>query len=508
MKKASPAGRHQLGVEIWIQNPCFQKENKDHPNTRELTTDDVFYSLKRMANRTLRPQGWWVFNGRIKGFDAFKEAQNANTDGFNYAAKVPGFEKISKYQFRIHLTKPYPQFLFVLAMNYTSVVAKEAVEYYGDQFPKHPIGTGPFTLKTWKRGSKLEFVRNPDYRQEFFPKKSLITENDQHLKLSEYADKQIPFLDGIIMEVYEQVQPAWLKWRVQDLDFVRVPAEFHDAIFNKSNRLRQKFKSEGVEQFNLPLLDFIYRGFNMKHPITGGEQGKKIRQAISLAMDTEEFNDRFYNNTCILYDGPIPPGLDGFEPGVISPYRGPNLSKARELLKQAGYEHGQKGGKPLEVFFETTIGGQNQMQAEVFTRQLKRIGIDLKPNFNSFPELLDKLHKNKAQMFGLAWGSDYPDAENNLALFYGPNAAGGMNHFNYSNPEYDQLYERISTMQPSPARTVLYKQMRDLIIEQRPAIASMARTRFYVWNGNLKAFKPSETWYTWIKFLDVDRLKP
>ena len=145
--------------------------------------------------------------------------------------------------------------------------------------------------------------------------------------------------------------------------------------------------------------------------------------------------------------------------------------------------------------------------ADMVGRQLRRAGIRMEPNFNSFPELSEKLNRGKAQMFGLAWGSDYPDAENNLALFYGPNSAGGMNNWNYKNPEYDRLYETIRTMQPGPERTAFYEQMRDILIEDCPAIGSMARTRYFVWNPQLDPMKPSETWYTWLKYLNVEARK-
>ena len=202
----------------------------------------------------------------------------------------------------------------------------------------------------------------------------------------------------------------------------------------------------------------------------------------------------------MVYDGPIPPGLSGHPDNAISPYRGPQIARAKEFLSSAGYPDG-KGLPPLE--FETFIGGNSKEQADMLARQLSQIGISTKINFNHFPELGDKLHRNKAQFFGIAWNSDYPDAENNLAMFYGPNS-GAMNHFHYQNPVYDALYRRASTMVDSPTRTKLYEEMRDIIIEDVPAIGALARTRMYLWNPRLHNMKPSEIWYGWLKYLDVE----
>jgi ABC-type transport system substrate-binding protein len=120
-----------------------------------------------------------------------------------------------------------------------------------------------------------------------------------------------------------------------------------------------------------------------------------------------------------------------------------------------------------------------------------------------FPQLDEAIKTKRAQIFGLAWISDYPDAENNLALFYGPFEAPNANSFNYKNPEYDKLYERIRSMGPSPERTAIYVKMRDMLIRDAPYVGSMARERFYVVRPWLKNFKPTDNFANWVKYLDV-----
>jgi ABC-type transport system substrate-binding protein len=243
----------------------------------------------------------------------------------------------------------------------------------------------------------------------------------------------------------------------------------------------------------------------MEDPIVGGfGKGKLVRQAIALALDTGELAEAFYNKTAISYDGPIPPGLEGHKPGVISPYRGPNLELAKKKLEEAGYPNGQ--GLPV-LSYHTNRGGNSPEQTEMVARQLKKAGIQLQVNLHSFPELDDMVKKRKAQIFNMSWGSDYPDAENNLALFYGPNADAGSTYFTYRNPEFDALYQKASVMSSSPERTALYEEMRDLIIEDCPAIGSMGRTRYFVANKRVKNFHPDETWYTWIKHVGVEPLE-
>jgi ABC-type transport system substrate-binding protein len=217
-------------------------------------------------------------------------------------------------------------------------------------------------------------------------------------------------------------------------------------------------------------------------------------------------NESFYNGTNTVYDGPIPPGLDGYPTDGEAPvsYRGPDIQRAKELLAKAGYPDGK--GLP-ELVYYTSRGGNNAEQTQMEQRFYSSIGITINPRLVDFSELIDAVNKKKAPIFSFAWGSDYPDAENNLALFYSPNKAPGANHYNYNNPEYDRLYEKIVTMQPGPERTRVYEQMRDMIIEDCPFIGSQARIRYWLVNPWLKNFKPSEDFFTWVKYLDVDDTK-
>jgi ABC-type transport system substrate-binding protein len=313
-------------------------------------------------------------------------------------------------------------------------------------------------------------------------------------------------VDRVEITMFVQDQPKWLQFRSGQIDWLQVPAENFTQAFNKrTHELKPDFRREGIQAHNLPLLDLTFHGFNMEDPLLGGysEEQKALRQAICLAVDLDERNSVFYNDINVIYDGPIPPRLDGFPEDGRAPvsYRGPNLEKSRELLAKAGYPDG-KGLPPLELY--TARGGNNQEQVEMLERQLERVGIQLNVRLVDFSTLIEAVNNKKAPFFGFAWGSDYPDAENNLALFYTPNMSPGANHFNYSRKEYDALYEKIRVMPPSPERTELYVKMRDMIIEDAPFVGSMARTRFYLSNPRLKNFKPEEIFYNWVKYLDVD----
>lgn len=481
-------------------DPCFEGGKG-----RELVAEDVFYSWKRMADEDNEPKSWWLYKDTIVGFDAYREAQNA-AETFDYDAPVEGMRVIDDHTFQVVLKQPVMRFLYILAMFQTSVVPREAVEEYGTRFSRHPVGTGPFRMKEgdWVTSSSMTFTKNPTFADQFYPKEWMPEDEERGLHLD--AGKKLPLVDKVEISFFVQDQPMWLEFESGNLDFAQIPAEnYKEAINKRKKTLRPEFERRSITYVPVPLLDFIFRGFNMEDELLGGfsERATNLRRAFALAIDLDEFNDTFYEDQNIVYDGMIPPGLDGHpeDHSVDGAYRGPDLDRARRLLAEAGFPGGQ--GLPV-IDYYTSLAANSQEQSEMMKRQLGEIGVRLNVRLLEFPQLIEAVNTKKAPFFSFAWSSDYPDGENNLALFYGPNESPGSNHFNYKNPEFDALYEKILTMRPSSERTEIYEKMRDMVLEDVPYVGSMARTRNYLIHPWLKNFKPTEDFYNWPKYLNVD----
>ena len=473
---------------------------------RKIRSADVFYSWKRMANDKLQPNGWWLYENSIVGFDEFKRAQSAAVEGggeFDYDAEIAGMRVIDDRHFEVELTEPVQRFLYVLAMFQTSVVPREAAEHYGDTFPRNPVGTGPYKMERWEPAKSLILVRNPTYREELYP--SEYSPDYVDASFVEDAGRRLPLADRVVITMFVEEQPMWLQFRDGKVDWTQTPAENYEEGFNKrTGEVSRDLKREGVQGHHVPLLDFIFRGFNMEDPVLGGFEPKKraLREAIAYAIDLEEINDTFYNGIEQLYDGMVPPGLDGFPKDGLEPsYYKLDLEMARQKLAEAGYPGGE-GLPTLEI--SLSRGGNSPEQAEMLIRQLAEVGIKLEKRLLDFSQLMEVIDTKQAQMFSYAWGSDYPDAENNLALFYGPNESPGNNSFNYKRPEFDGMYERMRVMPAGPERTKLIAEMRDMVMADVPFAGSQARNRHYLNHRWLKNFKPNEIFYNWIKYLDVD----
>jgi ABC-type transport system substrate-binding protein len=494
----------------FADDPCFPGGKG-----RELKSSDVFYSWKRMADDGNQPKSWWLFENQIVGFDDYRKAQNARVSAkagaFDYDAPVTGLKVINDREFEVTLTRPIQQFIYKLTMFQFAIVAREAVVKYGKDFAKHPVGTGPFVLDLWEPGKSLSFNRNPNYHHCVYP-----SECDDDLKAAGYAKAAgtpLPIADRLEFTMYVQDEPMWLNFEAGKLGYVEVPSEYFDKAFNKrTKKLKAAYADRGITDHRKLLLDEIFDGFNMEDPVIGGytPEKKALRQAISLALDFEEINQSFYNGIVLVFDGVIPPGLDGYPKDGKAPknYRGPNIDRAKELMAKAGYPDGKgKDGKPLRIQYFTQRGANSPEQTEMRKRQLAAIGVQLEDRLIDFSELIEKVSHKECQMFSFAWASDYPDAEDNLALLYGPYEAPGSNSFNYKQSDYDQMYLQCQIIPPGPERTALYEKMRDRAIEDVPFCGSMARTRFYLVNPWLKNLKPTEDFWTWYKYLDVDDSK-
>ncbi len=484
---------------------------------RKLVAADVVYSWKRLADPAHKYENWWLVDKLIKGFNEYKDAQAAAVEGggaFDYDAPVAGMRVINDSEFEVELNEANQQFAWRLAMFQFSIVPREAVETFGSEFTRRPVGTGPFVVRDasdWVVGSGLDVYRNPEYREAYYPTRHMPEDADRGL--TEAAGKRIPFVDKIEFGFFVEAQPMWLNFKSGTLDYTTVPQfGFEESISRRTKRLKRDWRQQGIVMDQVPLLDFIFRSFNMEDERLGGytEERKALRRAFNLAMDWDEMNEALYYGMALPYDGPIPPGLDGHPENddhrVADTTRGPDYQKAREELKKAGYEIGPDG-KAIDfepIRFYTSAGQESVRIVELLQRNLGEVGIRLNPSFVDFPTLMDVTNRKQAPMFSFAWGSDYPDAENNLQLYYGPYESPGSNHSNYKNDEYDRMYEELRTMPIGPERTEHIIKMRDMLIEDAPFCGSLARTRVYLTHPWVKNFKPTETFYTYFKYLDVD----
>lgn len=468
---------------------------------RELVADDFVYSIKRLADPKLQSTGWWLLDGKIKGLNEWRD-RNTQKEKSDYSENIDGLSATDKYTLRFILSRPFPQFLYALAMPYTFVVPKEAVEKYGKEFINHAVGTGPFKLvsKFSIQARKIEYIKNPTFREKFFPSEG--TEDDKAAGRLESAGKRVPLVEKIEVYIQPEEQTRWLNFQKGNLDHIGIPKDNFGTAVTPGKDLSPDMKEKGMVLDISPSLDITYIAFQHDMPLF---KNKKLRQAMSMAVDKDRENELFYNNTAIPAQSIVPPGIAGYMPTYLNPYRGRELEKAKAMLAEAGYPEGK--GLPEIVFDHVATSPTTRQMAEFFAKNMEDIGIKVKLNGGSWPELTDRVRKRTTQIYGMAWGADYPDAENFLQLLYGPNASPGANGSNYSNAEFDELFKRASLMQDTPERTALYEKLNRIAAEEVPLIYGFHRTSYIISQGWLRNYKATEFEWERAQYLDLDLAK-
>ncbi|MGZ3696696.1 MAG: ABC transporter substrate-binding protein [Bdellovibrionota bacterium] len=462
---------------------------------REMVADDVVYSFKRLADPKLNSTGWWIFDGKIVGLNEWHD-ESAKSGTPDYSKVIEGLKTVDRYTVRMQLIKPSQQFLYFLAMPFAMVVPHEAVEKYGQEFLNHPVGTGPFKLSEFAQ-NRIVWDKNPTYRQELYPSEG--DKGDREAGMLEDAGKPLPRADRVIVQIMEEAQPRWLNFMAGKLDTVSIPKDNYAQAVTPNKELAPELKAKGIRLEKYTQLDVTHFTFNMTDPLVG--KNKLLRQAMSTVYDAIPYIDKFYNGMAIAAQGPIPPELAGYDPAFKSPYRQFNLQKAKDLLEKAGYP----GGKGLpEIEFLTLADSTSRQDSEYAQLMFGQLGIKLKVDTNSWPQFIQKLKEKKGQLWSFAWGGDYPDAENFLQLFYSKNASPGPNDANYSNPEFDALYEKALTLKDTPQRTALYQQMQKMVAEDCPWIPVAHRLGLGLIQPWLKNYKYNDVEHSRGKYLRVD----
>jgi len=401
---------------------------------RKMLASDVEYSIKRVLDiKTLSPGAVWLSNLLQK------DSNN------NYAVQA-----LDDSTVQIKLKSPFSPFLGRLSMQYFSVIPHEAVDMYGKDISRHPVGTGPFYFKLWKEGVKLVLLKNERY-----------FESD--------TKGQLPHLDAVAISFIIDKQSVFLEFVKGNIDFISgIDPSYKDELLQGDGSLNPKYK----DQFKLlgsPYLNTEYLGIMVENiPLIQNSplRLKKIRQAINYSFDRKKMMRYLRNNIGIAGNyGFVPVGMPGFEGGVTKGYDY-NPEKARQLLAEAGFANGKNMPK---ITLSTTAAYLDI--CKYIQQQAEQVGISMEVDVNQAAALRQMIANSKMAFFRGSWIADYADPENYLALFYTPNfCPAGANYTHYSNPTFDQLYEQARGETNYQTRLALYRKMDQMVMDDAPVV--------------------------------------
>lgn len=485
---------------MYQDDPCFKATNG---KGREMKAEDFVYEIKRLALPSIDSQGYWVFDGKMVGINAFhdkllKAGSQAEMLKLLNSESIEGAKALDDYTLQLKFLKPYPQLHYVLAMTFTSPVPHEATEMYADEqgnLTDHPVGTGPFVLKSWEHGKEFVLERNPHFHTEFYPTSGAEEYRAQGMLAD--AGKQLPFLDRIVVQIVKEEQPQWFNFLKGRQDIIQLSKDnFPEAIVNQVN-LSPEMTSKGIRLNIATGVRFYYVSLNMLDPVIG--KNKLLRQALSAAIDRDKFIEIFTNRSGKKQTTALPPGVVDRPEGTAIKYDF-DVEHAKALLAKAGFPNGN--GLPALNFDLRGADTLSRQMGDFFTQQWARIGVKTNVIANTFPAYLEKQKKGNLQLSYGGWGMDYPDAENVYQLLYGPNKAPGPAEANFDNPAMNQLYEQLATLSPGPTHAAAIKKADDILQEEAPWALLYYHAAYYLtqpWILNYRASEIIENKYKYLR---------
>ncbi|MHC4606258.1 MAG: ABC transporter substrate-binding protein, partial [Planctomycetota bacterium] len=527
--------------------PCFAKDGDGKPlylglteadmadiddvgdfpvkDTRTLTAADYVYQFKRLAHPKLDCPILSTMEDYVLGLDDLAQAlddeleraralrrkeagalYNQETDERANPIWIdldkhacPGIRVVDEHTYEVTLKKKYPQLLLWLTMPFFCPIPREADRFF-EQAPlvtrnlsldNRPIGTGPYRMETYLENMEIVLTRNENYRETFYPKEG--EPSDRENGLLDDAGKPIPFIEKAVYKLEKEAIPRWNKFLQGYYDASAIASDVFDQAIQMGDEgldLSDRMQRRGIRLVKSVATSTSYYAFNMHDDVVGGyaPEKQKLRQAISIALSTEEYIQIFLNGRGIAAQDLIPPGIFGHQSGPEGinthvyrwdaeenrPVRR-SIDEARKLLAEAGYPGGKDAnGKPLVISFDTSwTGAAAKPQLDWLRKQFNKINIDLQFRQTDYNRFQDKVSQGNWQFLRWGWNADYPDPENFLFLLYGPNGKvkhAGENAANYENPEFDRLFKQVESMENGPERMRIIKEMIDVARTDAPWI--------------------------------------
>jgi ABC-type transport system substrate-binding protein len=488
----------------------------DHPafkgKRRELVAEDYAYSIRRLMDPKLISPLQGEIDGVIAGSgQAIELARKMGR--LDYDAPIEGLRVVDRYTLQIRLNEPFYNFIYNLAdCRVSCAVAREVVEYHGDDVGSHPVGTGPYKLAFWKRSSRIVLEANPDFREEYFDAQADDDVGREILAMQK--GKRLPMVPRVEIAIIEEDQPRWLSFLNNEMDLIfKVPEEFAN-VGMPNNRLAPNLAKRGIQMRQVPALDLTYAYFNMDDPDIGGYTPERValRRAISLGYNTRDEIAIIRKNQAIPAQTPFSPGVAGYDPAFRTIAGEYNPAKAKALLDMYGYvDRDGDGyreapdGSRFELRHNSAPSARDQQHDELWKRSMDDIGIRFSVRKARWQDLLKESDAGKLMMWQLGGSAAAPDADSWLQTYYGPNAGYKGNRSRFKLEAYDRIYEKARTTPDSPERTKMYQELTRLIVAYAPSKFQTHRILTDMWYPWVVGYRrPAMLGNHFWKYVDID----
>jgi len=480
---------------------------------REVTAADVVYSYKRIMDpKNKSPLVSGIEEEKILGLAELRK-RAMDSGKFDYDAEVEGMRALDRYTVQFKLGEARPRFVLTLAdPGIYGVVAREVVEKYGESIMEHPVGTGPFMLKDWRRSSKITLVRNPGYRDVFYDAQPSAGDAAAQALAAKMKGRKLPMLDRVEISIIDDPQPRWLSFLNGEYDMIeRLPENFAThAIPN--NKLAPNLAKLGLQMERVPLSDIRMLYFSMLNPVVGGYTPEKValRRAIGLAMSGEQEARLAMRGQAMVAQGFVMPNTNTFDPAFRSEMGTYDRAKAMALLDMFGYTDKDgdgwrdlPDGQPLVLVYDTLSAADYRERDEVMKKNLDAVGIKLELRIGKWPEQLRNSRAGKLMMWGYGLSAGSPDSAGVLAMGYS-GSFGQQNHSRFKNEKFDELYRRQAVMPDGPERDAVIREAVRILVAYMPIKVRVHRIGTDMMQPWLQGYKRHPNAREFWQYVDID----
>ena len=443
---------------------------------RELVAADYVYAIKRFYDPKYASGDLYIYESlKLPGLTGLRERALATKQPFDYDAPVEGVRALDRYTLRVTLGMPNPRFVYLMAdPTYFGAVAREVVDHYGDEIGAHPVGTGAFRLKSWRRASRIVLERSPTYRGQRYDG----TPADDPLAreiAAGLSGKVLPLVDEVQLDVVEEDQPRWLSFLNGEYAWLALPGPYAPRAA-PNGELAPYLARQGIRLQKSLQPDMGMSFFYMDDPVVGGYTPDKValRRAIGLAFDGDTYIRRVLGGLAIPAQSTIAPFTTGYDPAYKSEMSDYSPARAKALLELYGYVdrdgdgwREQPDGRPLVLRMSSQSDQRSRTSNELWKRCMDAVGLRMEFDISTWPELLKKSRAGTLMMWGYAWSAPSPDGGFFLAIAYGPNASES-NDPRFMLPAFDRLFERQLEMPDGPQRDAVMRQAKDTLVAYMP----------------------------------------
>jgi len=496
----------------FADDPAFKGQK------RELVAQDFVYAMKRFFDPAVKSPnvGTLTATGFV-GMNALRDETIKQKKPFDYDREVEGLRALDRYTVQFKLEQPRPRLIELLATtDLFGAVAREVVEHYGNEIDAHPVGTGPFRLKQWRRASLIVLERNPNFRDERWDAEPAPDDAEGQAMLAKFKGRKLPLVDEVHVSVISEDQPRWLAFLNSQIDMLgtntnRIPADY-TTVGMPNGKVAPHLTKRGITGRRHVNSDNTMTVFNMEHPVIGGYTPEKValRRAIALAYDTPREIQVYWKGAAIPSQSANSPHTVGYDPAFKSEMSDYDLPRAKALLDMYGYvdKDGDgwrdlPDGRPLLLEMATQPEQRSRLQDELWKKSMDALRVRISFVVGQWAENLKAVRAGKLMMWQLAQSAASPDGQTALAKFYSPEI-GSQNMARFKHEGFDRLYERMQALPDGPEREALFLDAKRIAVAYMPWKFRVHRLDSELLHPWVSGYRKPLFWQEWWHMIDID----